>query len=515
MPDPNPELIHNEGEAERSTYITFAEETAKLTLPTMSPRGHVINERPWTSRGTSAVRGLGSATLKILFPPGVQYGRVDLPPEAWRELQNKIEAGDEKVAELTAKLKIRLRNRTMDMMHSLRQKNVRSRAAAAILRNLVEGNTILNNTPEGMRVFPLRSITVQRNEFGEADFAVVLERLTPDVMSFQKSSDFKKGLDIYTLINWDKDEVWTQVKGEAAQRSDEEDPVHWWVVTPERPDVANYAVGYAYNYIRLIAQIDHAESSLAEAMAFASWNPVGIREGSVLSEQPNAAMERENGMPLIMQDGDIIWPDKDGKLRDWAFVQVMRNEDADELAQVFALGIKDRARGAETSATEVLEIVDEINSQTADLLSNYEDTFQRPLLRSENRILDTLDPLFTDEQEQVLADLLRIVVTTGVNALDKQRTMARFAMQVMPAVMAIDPRVQAEGMEILDRTGEGMLLETDGLYSQKSPEQMQAELIAASGGVTPNGEGPREETIMTNGGPQPPQPVQGPPPAPG
>lgn len=520
MADPKPELIFQETGRERSQFLDYAEETAHLTLPTVAPKGTKTQQRPWTSRGTSAVRGLASATLKILLPPGVAWGRVDLPPEAWRELDNRaaedLDGGNEELVKQIQSLKARFRARTMDMLFSLRQKNVRSRAAAAILRNLIEGNTLLNNTPEGMRVFPLRSFVCRRNEFGEPDQAVIHQRITPSLMEMAEKRDFDKGMDVYTLIDWESDEIWTQTKGEAAQRDDGDDPVHYFIMTPERPDVGNYAVGYAYNYVRLIAQIDHAESSLAEAMAYASWNPVGIREGSVLSENPNAATERESGMPLIMQDGDLIFPDKDGKLSDWGFVQAMRNDDAEELAGVFALGIKDRAAVAEGSATAVLEIVDELNSQTQDLLSNYEDSFQRPLLRSENRILDTVDPLFTDEDEQLLAKLLRIVVTTGVNALEKQRTMARFAMQIVPAVMAWDQRVQGEGIETLDRVGEGMLIETEGLYRLRTPEEMQ-QLFPQQ--PTQNGAtatvGPREETILTPGGPQPPQPVQGAPPVPG
>lgn len=520
--DPNPQLIFGELNREKSAFLDYAEETAKLTLPTMAPRGNQMHERPWTSRGTSAVRGLASATLKILLPPGVQWGRIDLPPEVWRVLEIKAgEAGAEKeqaeIFQQIDSLKTRLRVRTMDMLFSLRQKNVRSRAAAGILRNLIEGNTLFNNTPEGMRVFPLRSFVCRRNEFGEADMAVIHQEIEPNLMTMRNKEDFNKRVSVYTLINWEDDEVWMQKQGESPVRADEEDPAHYFIMTPERPDVGNYAVGYAYNYVRLIAQIDHAESSLAEATAYASWNPVGIREGSILSENPNQVTERENGKPLVMQDGDIIFPDKDGHLRDYVFVHQMRNDDAEELAGVFALGIKDRAATADSSATAVLEIVDELESQTQDLLSNYEDSFQRPLLTSENKILDTLDPLFTDEDELLLAEMLRVVVTTGVNALDKQRTMARFALQIIPAVIAWDNRVQGNGIEVLDRVAEGMLVDTENLYQLKSPEQVQSELAAEGGQPTLNGtaEGPREETIMTAGGPQPPQPPQGPPPVPG
>lgn len=522
MADPKPSMIYDELSPERAETLDFAEQTAKLTLPTLAPKGDRIYERPWTSKGTAAVRALASATLKIMMPPGVLWGRVDLPPEAWRELR-RAEQAQETDPGLVQSLRDRIDGRTMDMMHSIKQKNTRSRGASLLLRNLVEGNNAVQNTPMGMRVYPLRSMVCRRNEFSEVDLLLLHETLPADPVAAQTKEELKREIHIYTLIDYERDEVWQQVDKEV-MKLDEEDPIHYWVVVPERPDIGNYAIPYAYNYLRLIASIDHAESSLAEAMAYCSWNPVGIREGSLLSQDPNQLMKRESSDPLVMQETDIIWPDKANKIGEWGFVAGMRSDDADELAQVFAMGIKDRAISADTSATAVLEIVDELNTQTQDLLSSLEDTFQRPLLRSENRIQEAISPLFApDSKEQgVLGQLLRIVVTSGVNAIEKQRTMGRMITQVMPAVQALDQRVIFHGEELLDRLGEGMLIETEGLYETMDPLEIELRKMLAGepsafdqmGLPSRNGKtSPREETIMTAGGPQPPQPPQGPPPA--
>jgi hypothetical protein len=527
MPDPKPQMIYDELSPERSETLDYAEATAKLTLPTLAPRGEKIQERPWTCKGTSAVRALASATLKILMPPGVLWGRVDLPPEAWTELRRAESAGDAE-AGLVQALRERINGRTLDNMQSLKQKNTRSRSASLLLRNLVEGNNAVQNTPMRMRVYPLRSMGCRRNEFSEVDLLLLHETLPADPVSAATKAELAKELDVWTLIDYERDEVWQQVDKEVT-RLEQEDPIHYWVVVPERPDVGHYAVPYAYNYLRLMGAIDHAESSLAEAMAYCSWNPVAIREGSLLSQNPNQLMQRESGKPLVMQDGDVIWPNKQTKIGEWGFVAQIRTEDTDELAQVFAMGIKDRAMSADTSATAILEIVDELNTQTQDLLSSLEDTFQRPLLRSENRIHEAVSPLFAagSKEAMVLGNMLRIVVTTGVNAIEKQRTMARMATQVMPAVQALDQRVIFHGEEILDRIGEGMLIDTDGLYDTMDPLEIELRKalagqpsafdqlgLPARGGTTRNGQSSaREETIMTAGGPQPPQPPQGPPPA--
>ncbi len=502
---PSPMAVYEFLTSPRASFIDFAVEAAKMTLPQLQPRGQILRERPYTSEGTSAVRSLGSATMKITMPPGVQWAKLDLPTWAWNKLIQLAQAGEippEKVVEL----KDRLDQRTQDIMRSLEQKNTRSRMAAAMLRNLVEGSTCINVTPLGLRIFPLRSHVVQRDEFGMVKLLACVEVADADLA---RSSDknFEVTTKIWTLIDFERDEVWRQV-GEGHDAIpflvEEESSSQWIVFVSEIPDVDHYPTSFVWNYLRLIKQLDHEEQSLGEAMADAAWTPVGIKEGSTLSDDPKQVLNTKTGEPIIMQEGDIFYPEKRGKLNDWAFVAKMRQDDKQEIAALFAKGIKDRPIQGDTSATAVIQMIDELNSQTQDLLSAYEDTLQRPLIMAENEILERRDPLFGPE-ETVLRSLLKVTVTTGVNALDKQRQLMRFAIQVLPQLQAMDQTFQVHAMEIADRFSESLLLNTEGMYSQM---QLPAGGGAGPPGLTPGAGLPREETIMTRGGPQPPQPNQ-------
>ena len=515
MADPKPSLIYDQLVEERDEFLTYAEECARLFAPAMSPRGIPNRERPWTSEGISALRSLASSVMKILWPPGVMWGQLDLPPEVWQEL-DRLATTEKVPAALVASLKAKLRARSNNLIGSLGQKNSRARFSAAVHRNLVEGNTGLRNSPEGLTIYPLRSIGVRRNEHGDVSLLAIHEEDRPDPMAVQELDDFKNVVETWTIIDYDKNEIWRQTgEDTAAERVEDEEVAWYWVLVPQMPDIGHYTIGYCWNYLRLLKQIDHAEASLAQALAFASWKPIGIREGSALADDPKGLMKKKTGEPVVMQDGDIIWPDTGRAIQDWGWVATMRNDDRGELGNAFAKGLKDRPLAHELSATAALEIVDEISSETSDLLGSYEETGQKPMLRSESRIQNLISPLFEEGDEQLLGPLLRVTVTTGINALEKQRSLARMALQFLPAVMQLDRSVQAHGIEILDRISESILVKTEGMYSEKSQQQMlmeQAAEMASRGGGGNQKKPRREESIMTAGGPQPPQ---GPPPVPG
>jgi hypothetical protein len=193
-------------------------------------------------------------------------------------------------------------------------------------------------------------------------------------------------------------------------------------------------------------------------------------------------------------------------LGDWNFVVGMRNDDKQELAEVFAQGIKDRPISKDTSATAVLEIIDEINTQASDVLTGYAETLQAPMLKSEMSILEMIEPVFPNLPGRA-ADLVDSIVTTGISAIERQRSVQRFV-GVLGGLKQLDDQFLVHSKPIADELSKGMMLESDGFYSEAEQAGGIEQLLAAGpggGGGSPTQNGSREETVMTNGGPQPPQ----------
>lgn len=484
---------------QRDRYLDNAEAVAKLTFPQLAPKGNIITERPFTSAGTQAIKSLQSFMMKIMFPPGVRWGEYDLPATTWTLIAREV--GPQVVEQMME----RLEARSTDALMSLKKKRSRSRLSSAIQRNLVEGSTGIFNTHDQIRVYPLRAHVVER-ESGEVRLAIFMDEITPSPLDVTDPNvrDSRKQL-IYTMVDYERMEVWRQTDAEPPVRVQQESPDQWFVFSAEVPDVDDYAVGYAYNFLRLISQINHAEASLAEAMADAAFNPLGIKTGSPLSFNLDQIRNRRSGDPLVHQEGDIFRVPIGAKLADWQFVVGMRNDDKQELAEVFAQGIKDRPISKDTSATAVLEIIDEINTQASDVLTGYAETLQAPLLKSEMAILEMVEPVFPDIPVKA-ADLVDSIVTTGISAIERQRSVQRFV-GVLGGLKQLDESFIVHSKPIADELAKGMMLETEGFYSQADEEDDGGvdAMLAARAGPGASANGTRQETVMTAGGPQPPQ----------
>jgi len=502
-----PKIVYDELVTDREDYINYAVDVATLTMPWLKPDGENIEEQPWTSQGTSAVRNLSSATTKLMFPAGVEWARIDLPVHTWTQLEELAEDESSKVTHKQIEdLHATLKKRTGEVHAALKQKNIRSRLGMALTRNLVEGTTVAHNTARGMRIFPLRSLVVRRDEFGEVELIVLKQEREPLPEEMQTEGSRETGTQTsYTLVDFTEGNVWQQDPvegGEDTIEKTEEPTDRYIVMVGELPDVDNYPVGYFYNFIRLIASINHAEASLADAMALASWNPLGIREGSALADDTNQITSKKTGQPVVMQEGDAFPAVvNQNKLGEWGFIGGILEHDKAELAAISAKGIKDRAMSPGTSATAVIQMIDELNSQTQDLLSAMEETLQRPLFRSQMSLLEETSPMFDEETNRILGHQLKITVITGINALEKQRTFTQFVTVAIPFAQSIDPSVRADGIAILDRMAETMLMDVEGIYFRAEPDPA----VPTSGTVPPASNGLPQKNTLTRGGPQGPE----------
>ncbi len=451
-----------------------------------------------------------------MVPSGVVWGTQDFEPEVWHAIERAADDEGLDGVEFVAGLRRMLAAQAQAVVTSLTQKLARSRVVSAVRRNLVEASTMVVNDEDGITVFPLRCHTVIRAS-GQLRTAILEESRFGD-----PTAPMPEESKTYTLIKYPYEnrrtgergpgEVWRQnADQDEAHRVDDEDWRQYIIVVPEIPDVENYPYGYAYHYMRLIAQMNHAEASLGEAMAAAAYWRIVLRQGSSTADKWKLFAKGKSGQPWVGNAEDITAFVTGVKIGDWGFVaQVLQNWKAD-LAKAFALGIKDRPSRTGTSATEILEIVDEISTQIEDLHTAYEDTLQKPLFASELALFDKTPEgidLAASIPESV-RDAIRVVVTTGTSVLSKQQSIMRFALQLLPAIAKLDQRVAVEGGPILEAFEGSLPFETGRMWrwnqQQAPPEMPDDALTEGEDGATL----PRTETIMTPGGPQPPQPQQG------
>lgn len=515
---------------DRQEALDNAEAIAKLTLPTLAPKGMKITERPTTSVGTQAVRSLSSSLTKAMFPPGSRAFRLDLPPAAWEWIEKQ------KGKEGIAATRDRLDRREKAIVEALNLKTSRSRFASSNRRLLIEGTAGFINRMDRIDAYPLRSMCVER-EAGRPRIMMFEDEVTPDPIAEndEKTDKSDDTVCTYTLANFETGEVWQQV-GKSTPRQidpsvkkrkrkgDDENPpetldIRQFICTSgEIPDVGDYPNGYAYNYLRLFSMLDNIDASLNESMSIASWNLLRLKPGSAVAQDPASLKKKRSGDPIIADKDDIEWLAIQAKLGDFAFIANLRPLLVDEAAKAFLMGISDRIMSADTSATAVLEIRDELNQQTMDLLTSLEQTGLQPLIESEMYLQEQISPLFADLPPEITEQIVKVVVITGANAIEKERQERALILQMLPQLMLMDQRFKVNSLVAYNAlTASRAIGSLEGLVSRMSDEEymlaLQAQAAQAGGGQAKPVQGKRTEPIKTNGGVQPMQPQQ--PPKPG
>lgn len=526
--------IYSRMTQKREDFLTYAHDTAMLCDPSLSPKGDKIRARPQAIVGIQAVRSLASSLQKSMFAAGVKPFKLDLSPEVWNKLKAIGKVGG---TDMTADqfIRSRLEKREDDCMKSLELKTSRSRFAKVIRRNLIEGTNAFINYPDAIRAYPLRCLVVER-ESGVVRLLILelvmdVDPLDQDVAADKKDEKITR----YILVNFEKMEVWqqdvpkdqegdrpkaTQIDQPKRTETTEGPQFDWTgvltanqfiVPVNEIPDIDgdDYAPGYAYNFLNGFSFINHGEMSLSEAMAAAAWNRPRVKPGSPVSENLRAFFEGRSGEPWLGDEGDVEWLSAAQKIGDWAFVVQLLQRKELGLAAAFAMGLKDRLVSSEMTATEVLQIIDELNTQTHDLVGTLEETLLMPLIRSELELLERFDPLGQGLAPEA-QELIRPVITTGTSAIEKQRWTERFITLILPSIQKMDSTLRVNGEAIAKyQATTGRNEAVLSFFRTASPQELLLEAQMQSGAMTaPPANQPRTDTVLTNGGPQPPQPAQ-------
>lgn len=510
--------FYEQMKVERNPYIDYADQIAQLIHPTINPRGEHITSSggvsqgdagsramiPDSHKGTQALSSLSSTTVKTMMPHGVKYGSLDFPQAVWDVLGPNG----------TDIVRGRMERRATSMINALEHKNAAPLMISALERNLIEGSTAVINWADGLQFIPLRGHVVHRVS-GLERTIIIEEELVADPTE-RKDGDAAKRRYImvrrsHPRVNGESG-VWIQEGVEGpAQKWDELAPEQVFVMVSSLPDIDNYPVSYTYRYFRLFERINHAEARLNDAMGIASFNVPLIRPGSELSKNLHLFKERKSGEPFVADPNDIAWFNSEMKMGDWGFVAQLLQHYYQNVAEGFAMGIKDRQIGADASATAVIQMIDELNTQTQGILTAIEHTCIRQLLWSEFWIQERESPLFADliTDSNVYANVLNtmeIVITTGANAAEKQRGLMRFALQILPMLVQLDQRLKPHGKNIADKFSDSMMVDMDGTYEHVD-EQPTGGVMPSVGGVPEDG-----QAMMTAGGPQRsdnPQPAAG------
>lgn len=483
----------------RRKFLDRAEEIAKLTIPMIEPRGLVLSDVAYSHDGAQAIRTLSSTIRRSLMPPNRTWHRLQVIPEVQQQIEETILQAGSNAQDQLAQIELLIRDAMLKgekrINAYLNRRKVKSRIARAITRNLIEGFNVIRVLHDQINIFPLRLIVAYR-QHGELKFYVLKEEKPVDVKTF----DDNKGVAgvIYTLIDVVNQEVWqSQNDGEAEKVNPEVDGGDWRqyvAFNSEMPDTEHYPDSFGYTFLTLFNEIDALVVDLGEAAANAAWAVLGIDPASPIS--PGEVIKWKSGEAYKFAKEHIDWLSSGTKLSDFGIINARLESLQAERRKVFGAGVRDRSPG-DVTATQILQEVEELDEQTADLLVNYDETLLAPLATAVG-VVEGILPL----EIPGLGSPVEAIITTGNSALQRQVSIMRM-LQAMNIIQGLDPTLFNRPSTFkLTANIEGFEEYVDDVLQAEAPAE-PIEATDETSGAEQQG-APVAGTIkQTAGGPQP------------
>lgn len=472
----------------RREFIDAAQEVAELSLPALRPNGSPISIQPYSSLPGKAIRGLSSRLIRTLFPVATQWFDYQLSADVDRAISVKFGEDPQAEAEVRAQIKELFAERRGLVNKFIGAKKVKAKITSFVRRMLVEGQGGMQVLKDKVRTFPLRQIVVKRHS-GEVLFWVIKEsrRVSATEFSNQTSESF-----VYTLIDEKGGKVWQQIDQQPAEDQEGKDggDVRQYILAEvEFPEIEDYVHGFAWHFKGLMNEIDNLSASLGEATANAAW--------AVLLISPTANVTAEevkkqwrSGHAVIGNFEAFNWLTSGVKLSDWSFVGSVLNDLRGDLREIFL--DEEPSVQADVTATAVLQRIERIDAQTADLMVALETSLQQKIVVAVEVVIGLSEVLI-----EGLEGPIQVAITTGQSALQQDQRSMR-ALQKIQIVQGVDQFTQVDGVRLLEEIGRGDGFDYDRVVSRVDPRA----LVEQNAGVDVAGAIPGTSQ-QTAGGPQP------------
>lgn len=487
---PSPSEHYAKLEPERVPYEEWAEDCAKITIPSLFRRSGIGTRRdnatPFNSAGAHGVNNLASAMLLGLLPPGYPFFRLKLDAALEAELraiQEESMGRRPALSEVEAKLALWEKAAWDDIERA----NYRPQTETMNRLLLVTGNTLNEHRPHGgMRLHKLHSYVVDRNPDDSVARIVLkeckrVEQIEPELlmrMSEHGPSSAQGGkVDLFTEIQFSGDR-YRQIQ--QIDRLVLDDDEHW-IDGPadECPfeaqrfrvyDDEPYGRGLVEEYYGDLGSAETLTQAMVEAAAAAAKVLFFIQPGSATRPQ---ALAKAKNLGFISGNSEHVTTLQVNKQADMTIPFEMLRRLNDQLDRVFVVA---RVRDAERVTTEEIRFTQEqLERAQGGVFSRLAQEFQAKLVRHAIRRLDRAGAL-----PPLPENLVQPVIITGVHALGRSTEAQNMIQFVQALSQALGQQVVAQivnSEEFARRLGAAMHVDPLGLV--RTAQELQAMAQAA------------------------------------
>lgn len=471
---------------ERDEYLDEAQQIAELTIPTLMPRstkGSSVHSsrigtasyaskpklnRPYSDAGARALKGFASTLVSTLSPANVRFFRLISDPSIpLNESQTK------QVSEI-------FRAQEQRIESYLAHHNFYAFSNSCMRRLLVEGQEgIKVDADKGFMNYPLRAIATKRH-FGRLIYAIFEEVKTVK----DEDEDGKyKAVPQLIYVNYQTDEVWTQVKGQERAKKTDESAKQYIVAVSDLPVDENYARAFYSDHLGLLAAINQHSKDLLSAEASAAWKPVIWSGPPEISVKQVAEIE-SNEVARFDDPNWISWVTTGGAISDWQFIWTMLKEKEEIIQYISASGLASRAGQIQT-ATEVNAIRSELDSLVGSTAQVISESYYKAVIVAVMYVLNIQEELMqafaengVNVSKEFIEKLVQPIVVSGTPALAREQDSQRLISGIGSLTATFGPNatsifdLRAVAKEFLD----GLRINTEGLLTE--PVQIPPEIMA-------------------------------------
>ena len=405
----------------RSTYLTQADVSAKLTLPYLiqdeeQQRGSTSDlKTPWQAVGAKGVVTLASKLMLALMPIQTSFFKLqvdesqlgDVPPEVKTELDLSF-----------AKIE-----RTI--MDAIAASDDRVVIHQALKHLVVAGNALIFMGKEGLKLFPLNRFVVDRDGNGNVIEIVTKEKIAkklladilPDYeepLTSQDPDNEREDCDVFTHITRDGnrfiwhqevyDKIIPQSKGKAPV-----DTTPWIHLRFNTVDGESYGRGRVEEFIGDLKSLEALSQAIVEGSAAAAKVVFVVSPSSTTKPQ---TLARAGNGAIVQGRPDDIGVVQVGKQGDFATAYNLMQQLEKRLSEAFLiLSVRQSER---TTAEEVRMTQMELEQQLGGLFSLLTVEFLVPYL---NRKLMVFQK--TGEIPKLPKEMVKPTIVAGVNALGR------------------------------------------------------------------------------------------------
>lgn len=451
---------------DRQFYLTSAQNSARLTIPSVfpsnadQPRGNtpVDDPAPWQSFGGYATEALASKFLLTSFPPSSSFFRYEI---AEKDIQEAIAAGDDagEVENLRLEIQKALASRERAINKEFETGTYRVGLSEVFRHLIVCGNSLVSMPKEGggLKVYHLGQYVVRRGMLGRVleivlrecyDYQGLPEEIQnlagPAGMNSQPLSDDEK-VEVFTHIKLDgkyhtiyQEAFEQEVPGTRSRIKEDKSP--WLALRFTQISGENYGRGFVETYRGALNSLNVLRRSIVENSAAAARTifmvrPNGSTKVRALASAPNGAYITGHA-----EDVSVLRMDKGADL---SISKDTANELIKELSSAFLLSASIRRDAERVTAEEIRAMARELEGASGGAWSVLAHELQLPIVKRMEAVLERRGDI-----KSLPGKSVQPVIITGLEAIG--RTQDLQTLREVLADLAAAAQLTPEVIEHID-----------------------------------------------------------------